>query len=419
MLPERTLQAVLRTPQNVALYRDLLRAATAFAVVIGIAAALLYLGAMSRVMLKLHMNDFGKFYYSARLFLDGQDMYGPNPATDIPVNVDGTSQQFWNMNPPHFHLLILPLAMLAPMQALAAWAAMNIAALLWSLRLIMRALGARLTAAGTLWSALAFLWCSATCAVVITGQVTFLLMLPFTYAWVCARRGNWDRAGIALGLLISLKPFFGIFGIYLLLVHQFRAAMLAAAAGAAVFLAGLAVFGTDSYLSWSTAVKSIAWLWAPMNGSVQSFFSRTFSPSPLFPGAFNVPSIIVPLGAIGTVFVLVLTYLRLNRGSSPAAIDHTFALLFVTALLVTPLGWVYYWWLLAGPVVAIALARGIDRWVIAAALPGLLYPPLFVSQYGALSWVAPTIGSVYFWASLAFWVFLVKDVRSRPAALRG
>ena len=64
---------------------------------------------------RLHMNDFGKFYYSARLFLDGQDMYGPSPATEIPVGETET-RQFLNMNPPHFHLLILPFALLSPDQ---------------------------------------------------------------------------------------------------------------------------------------------------------------------------------------------------------------------------------------------------------------------------------------------------------------
>ena len=418
MLSEPALQRVLRTPRNVALYRDLLRGVTAFAVVLGILLALLYLTAMSRVLVKLHMNDFGKFYYSTRMFLDGQDMYGPNPATDIPVNVDGTSQQFWNMNPPHFHLLVLPLATLPPMQALAGWALMNLAALLMSVRMIVRELGLRLTPSRVLWALLGFLWCSATCAVLITGQVTFLLALPFTYAWVHARRGDWTRAGIALGLLICIKPFFGVFGIYLLLVRQFRAAIWAAASGAAAVLAGLLVFGPETYLAWSTAVKSIAWLWAPMNGSVQSFFSRTFSPSPLFPGAFSVPGVIVPLGALGCVIVLVVAYLRLRRDTAPPAVDHSFALLLLTALLVTPLGWVYYWWLLAGPLAGICLARRLDGRLVAAVLPGLLYPPLFVSQYGALWWVPPTIGSVYFWAALACWVFLVRPGAPSPVTAR-
>ena len=404
---------MLRTPRNVALYRDLLRGAVGLLVVLGIVLAILYLAAMSRVLLKLQLNDFGKFYYSARLFLDGQDMYGPSPATAIPVNVDGTSRQFWNMNPPHFHLLVLPLAPLSPINALAVWIVMNLAALLWSVRMVVRELELRMTFSGVLWGLLAFLCCSATCAIVITGQITFLLVLPFTYAWAMARRGQWTRAGIALGVLISVKPFLGVFGIYLLLLRQFRAAVWSAISGAAAVLAGLLVFGPDTYLAWSRAVKSIEWLWAPMNGSIHGLFSRTFSPSPLFPGAFSVPAVIVPLATLSCLAVLAVTYARLSRSTEAHAVDYSFGLLLLTALLVTPLGWVYYWWLLAGPLAALWRAHTGETkqrtaWLLMIALPGLVYPPLFVSRLGALAWVPSTIGSVYLWTTLVLWFLLVR-----------
>ena len=83
------------------------------------------------------MNDFGKFYYSAVLFLEGKDMYGPSPATLIKVSPT-ERRQFWNMNPPHMHVPLLPLAVLPPMTALAIWSALNLLALAVSLRLIYR-----------------------------------------------------------------------------------------------------------------------------------------------------------------------------------------------------------------------------------------------------------------------------------------
>ena len=33
----------------------------------------------------LAYNDFGKFFYSAQLFLSGDNMYAPNPSTSIGV----------------------------------------------------------------------------------------------------------------------------------------------------------------------------------------------------------------------------------------------------------------------------------------------------------------------------------------------
>src|SRR5262245_33977189 len=100
------------------------------------------------VMTSLHFNDFGKFYYSTVAFLDGRDMYDPSPATLIPVGRPGqdvAARQFLNMNPPHFHLLMLPLAGLKPSWALTVWAVASLACFFVTLKAIGRALGVTLT----------------------------------------------------------------------------------------------------------------------------------------------------------------------------------------------------------------------------------------------------------------------------------
>jgi hypothetical protein len=92
------------------------------------------------------------------------------------------SQQFWNMNPPHFHLLLLPLALLTPGVALTLWIGAGVGCLLASLRLIVREVGLpcrpwthRLALCGLLNFA-------GTAAVCITGQLSFLLLLQVTLA---------------------------------------------------------------------------------------------------------------------------------------------------------------------------------------------------------------------------------------------
>ena len=62
---------------------------------------------LAKVMLRYEMNDFGKFYHSALYFLQGRDLYAASPATLIPVS-NAEWRQFTNMNPPHFHLVVLP-----------------------------------------------------------------------------------------------------------------------------------------------------------------------------------------------------------------------------------------------------------------------------------------------------------------------
>src|SRR5262245_52955961 len=90
----------------------------------------------------LNMNDFGKFYYSAQAFLAGTNMYAPNPATN-PRFVEAPDVQFLNMNPPHFHLLVLPLAMLPAQRAVTIWLGASLTALVVSLLLIGRELDVR------------------------------------------------------------------------------------------------------------------------------------------------------------------------------------------------------------------------------------------------------------------------------------
>ena len=65
-----------------------------------------------RVMASLNMNDFGRFYYAARAFLAGHDMYAPSPATPLGGGQLAGTPQLFNLNPPHFHLVVIPLAAL-------------------------------------------------------------------------------------------------------------------------------------------------------------------------------------------------------------------------------------------------------------------------------------------------------------------
>src|SRR5436189_228849 len=55
------------------------------------------------------------------------------------------------------------------------------------------------------------------------GQVGYWLMLLATLAWLADRAGHATRAGCWLGLLATLKPFYGLFGLYLLWRKDWRA----------------------------------------------------------------------------------------------------------------------------------------------------------------------------------------------------
>ncbi len=409
MISNQALLAVLRSPRRVALAGDVIRAGVSVAVVTGLCLTLVYYSSLGRVMYThLHMNDFGKFYYSAQLFLQGKDMYGPSPATEIPVT-RYESRQFLNMNPPHFHLLILPLALLSPVWAISIWFFANLLALLFAARAIARELDWHWTAARVAWVVFAVVICSATATNVVTGQLTFLLMLPITLAWIAARNGNWTRVGWLLGVAASIKPFLGVFWVYLLVTRKLRPWSVMTLAGGVCALAGLLVFGPGAYTSWLGALSAVEWWWPPMNGSITGFLGRSFSVSPLFTPVADWPAFVRPSALVLSAAAVLGLLLSLARDKS---IDRAFAALLLTAQLISPLGWVYYLWFAAGPLLGLwrsprHRARPSSKLFLALALPGLVCPLAYTILWKTSALATLTIGSIYWWSTISLWAFVL------------
>ncbi len=424
MISDRSLKFFLRSDRRVLLLGDLVRAAIAGAVILGIVLWLVYYAAVARVMVsRMEMNDFGRFYYSARLFLNGQDMYGPTPATPVVV-APGVVHEFLNMNPPHFHLPLLPLAMLPPRFALLLWTLASVAVLGWSLRLIARELQIKLTPTGLLWGVAAIVMFSATGTVIATGQLSLLLLLPITLAWLSARQGAWIRTGLWLGFAMSLKPFLCFFLPYFILRRRWEAAFAAIAAVAGAFGAGAVIFGTAAYAAWVRALGLTDWTWAAMNGSVLGVLTRTLSGSPYFTPMASAPDLVRPLWLALAAAVAVTTLAALWRDDTRDAVDRGFFLVLLGAQLISPLGWIYYFWLPAGPAAALFLSwlredRDVSRdgtasirWrngLALASLPLFAWPLALVTIRQPSGVATLTIGSVYFWATLLIWAAVLFD----------
>ena len=421
MISDRTLRRIL--PSNVAVraVAPLVRLAVGAAVVILVAMWFVYYAALAQVTVdELHMNDFGKFYYSAQYYLEGRDIYGTSPATLIPVD-ENESRHFWNLNPPHFHLLILPFAALTPGNAIMAWSIVNLLALALAAALIVKELQIRISASGLIWAAALIVISSPMDTVIATGQFTFLLMVPVTLAWTAARRGQWERAAVILGLLASIKPFFGIFWVYFLLRRPVRETVAMAGVCAACFLVGLTLFGWQAHMQWLNALSAVEWSWAPMNGSIAGIVARTLADSPLFDPIVSAPALVRPITALGNLAIFVASAVLLRRQAAASA-DIVFAVLLLVAQLVSPLGWIYYLPLVAGPLVGwwrgSTMLVPAARWLLWLSLPGLILPHVFTAVWRHDPWAGPTIGSIYFWSTLFMWaaVFVQEWVRrSVPA----
>lgn len=384
----------------------------------GVVLVLYHVAVTRNVVDDLHLNDFGKAYYSARMFLADQDLYSPSPATLVRFSPTD-KRQLWNLNPPHFQLLLLPLAPLAPRTAYAVWAALSIVALLISMRLAWRVLDLRLTPLRLIAGIMGLLAFGGTGAMVATGQVSWILMLPVTVGWLEARRGRWSVAAAWLGLAASCKPFLLVFIVPLLLGGRARQAAVVLATVVACFAVGVGVFGIEAHRAWVARLLVVDWHWAAMNGSLMGLWARVLAPSPYFKPLVHAPRLILPLAGVGAVATLLASSRGARLSGPAAAIDRCFVVWVLAAQLASPLGWVYYLWLGLGPFLAWRCGweeqtRG-QRVAFWIGVVALFFPLPAIIDGQPSGFATLTLGSAYCWGTLALWVAAVSQ-RDRSAA---
>jgi hypothetical protein len=289
---------------------------------------------------------------------------------------------------------------------------------------------------------LALLLAAPTGALIFSAQIAWILWGPVTFVWVSARRGEWIAAGLALGILTSIKPFLGLLIIAFMTLGHWMPAVLALATTALCFSIGILTLGWATLASWWRAVRSVTWAGHIFNVSLFGFFDRLFTGEssvwPLAPLGESA-ALVWPAWMASAAAVLVLTWLAIRRrpsatdaggtGHDPRTIDLTVAATLLAAFLVSPLTWIYYLFFAAGPLIATARhgAWWTSRWrtlVSVMAMIGLTMGPktLTAGQPGGV--VTATIGSAYFWAVLGVWVCVwslpdvtaIRATRQRPGS---
>lgn len=375
---------------------------------------------------KMAMNDFGKFWFSSLAFLNNQDMYGNSPATLIEMS-NIYAQQFWNLNPPHFHILIIPLAFLPPLISLAVWGIASLAALILTLHLI----GAQTNIGTSRWRSrmffLGLLAFAGTGATFVTGQLSFLLLLPVTLAWIKARNRQWEKAGFILGITASVKPFLLIFLPYFLLRKQWKVAVITILSSVTPFIIGLPIFGYDNYRSWLHQLASVDWTWAAMNASFLGVLTRTFSENPLYAVFAHFEALPVLLWFLLVVIAGGTTFFLIHHDHSSLCVDRAFFLLLLLAILCSPLGWIYYLFLPLGPATSLVSSWWIKQskelssrtmslmrmrhTLFLVALPGYFIPVQLTISFQPNYFLTPSLGSPYFWSTLVLWIALLVDCR--------
>jgi len=411
----------------------------------------IFLGAWIR----LPGNDFGRIFHSAVAFTQDRDMYAWSLATPARIE-ENYALDLYNMNPPHLHLPLLPMTLLAEDHAMVAWWVLSGLCLFLCVRRILKELHIELTPDNRRAGLLLLLAFSGTAAFLATAQLSFVLLIPITWMWLAARHGQWGRAGVWLGLALSVKPFLGVVFAYLVFRRHFRAVITCLATVAACFALGWIVFGRENFASWQHKLAiSDGWAWLPMNASLMAFLTRTLAESVWFvPLADLSPAALWLTWAVGGGVMGLVTLLLTSDDAAPAALDRNLMLALTASILLCPLGWIYYLWLLLPPALALwqagwpfqqSAVRSQESvrtrctrpllWIVAVALvwPIIgtrLFQPdaqhiragLFAPETGFhLEAIATLlIGNIYFWGLLIFWACLAWEAAAyRTALARG
>lgn len=353
---------------------------------------------------RFHGNDFGKFYYATQQWFTGNSLYSPTVASLMEVTASHWIQ-FADLNPPHFHLLILPFVVLPLDVAAYLWNGLNVWAAIFAGLLTCSELQIQIRRDQVLPLAAAILTCGATEAAAATGQYTGVLLLGTSLAWRASRHSQPVRSGTMIGLLMSLKPFLGLFVLVHLIRREFVAAAAALTTMIAAFVVGVTVFGLQEHQDWLSALATAQWTWAAMNGSWQAVAARLFDLSPYYSPLVVAPGLVWPIWLIGCVIVATMMFFVARRG-----VDHAYAGTILGALLISPLGWVYYHWLALPPCLALWKTR----------VPGLakiglacLATPLFALLFFQPNPLATlSLGSIYTWATVLLFLAVVKTPSS-------
>jgi hypothetical protein len=325
--------------------------------------------------------DFDVFYASALNLANHLDPYVGKLASV-------------NTNPPHLVAVMMPLTLFGRDMAYWVWTAISVACIAWAVRLAVRKCQLRITG-GTVAVFLAF---SGTFYQLASGQVAWFLTLPMTVAWSL---GSTTMAGVLIGLCASIKPFLFLFGVYFLFKRQWVPVFGMALGAMSAVLLGVATVGFSAYVSWVQTLRDLNTAFLYSNGSLFGIVARMDQPGGLF---LITPGLARGLWIAMAAAVCAVTFSRLRRQTDP---DQEWALVLVTAMLMSPLGQPYYLALVLGPLWKTLGQLDKPRWGLGVSglfwWPNVLTSPAIPTEpWQLVTYNLTTLGLISLWAVIAF-----------------
>ncbi|UCD99720.1 MAG: DUF2029 domain-containing protein, partial [Chloroflexota bacterium] len=187
---------------------------------------------------------------------------------------------------------------------------------------------------------------------IISGQFSFLLFFLLTLAWIFTRSKKDILAGLVLGIALSFKLFTGLFLLIFLIQRRWRLFIWYLGTFITCNLVALFVVGIDDHLEYLNIMNSINWYSASWNASFMGFFTRIFGGSLSVPFVDSPTKGLILIGIAAILTLLIIIWVAIIDFSKDLKnIDLVFSITTISMLLLSPLGWIYYFVILPIPMV--------------------------------------------------------------------
>lgn len=333
--------------------------------------------------------DFDTFWRSARALLNGSDIYA-------------TAAENPNLDPPLLTFLMAPLGLFSAVSSYRLFVLVTVVLVVASMLAISTEL--RLRADMTSIATIAALLSAPALTTLRLGQIYGLLMAGLAVAWIAGRREHPLIEGMALGLVVAIKPSLAPVLLLPVLRRQWSTFGAAVATGAAATLVGALSAGAASFVEWLRLILRVP---------VQTYFVNASLPGSLLRltsvNQWSRPLVELPGGLqIGVglgLAALAATAWVIRTPSRHGVPDPAMWALVAASLLASPLSWHTYLVLLM-PGLLVLLSLG--RWPAALLALGLSS----IGEEWPSLWSSALPLSLYCGILLAYWVVLLLATRA-------
>ncbi|WP_131783572.1 glycosyltransferase family 87 protein [Legionella gresilensis] len=297
---------------------------------------------LSKLDLRL---DFVSFYASALAYNNHSNPYTALSATFLSTN----EKLPINLNPPFFMEFIRPLALLNYKDAVILWSVsifiLGLIGAYFSFKLTLKPVFFRKHWFYCLMMYLAFY---PTIMSINLAQIGGLLLFFIIIGYFFYRKNNNFYAGILWGIIISLKLFPALLFIFAWKEKRYQVVVIMIITCLIAHLIPIFTYGINIYSLYFSLLRRVLWYSDSWNASIYGFLFRFLvDPYSRNPDLWLVQLIYYITFISGLIwYIKRLNYLDLDRNN-----HRSFCLTLVVMLVLSPLGWLYYFPLLIMPLV--------------------------------------------------------------------